>query len=289
MFNYLLYRIGQFIALHLPLRIAYKIAIFISDVHLMFARGDRRIVKANLKVIFPEKSDREISGMRLRIFRNFAKYLVDFFRFSKLDNEYIKRNVTIENMHYIDEALSQGKSVITVSAHLGNWELGAAVIALLGYPFWVVALPHKYKKANDFFNFQRESKGVQVIPLGKAVKQCLVILKENNILALVGDIDFSEKGIVIDFFGRPTVFPQGPAALSLKTGATIIPGFMLRNKDDSFTLRFEKPLIDTEVISHSDQDKALIGLTNEYRMIFEDYIRKYPDQWYMFRRFWKNH
>jgi len=285
MFNYILYRIGQFLALHLPLNLAYKIALFISDLHYLFATQDRRTTKENLQIIFPAKPDREIRWIRIKIFRNFAKYLVDFFRFSKLDTQYIKKNIKIENIHYVDEVLSKGKGAIIVTAHLGNWELGGVVIALLGYPFWVVALPHKYKKIDNFFNSQREIKGVKVIPLGKAVRQSLEVLEKNGALALVGDRDFSGKGILLDFFGRPTIFPPGPAALSLKTGAGIIPGFMFRNEDDTFTLKFEKPL---GFISTGDKDNDLIGLTTEYRDIFQDYIRKYPDQWYVFRRFWKN-
>jgi KDO2-lipid IV(A) lauroyltransferase len=254
-----------------------------SDVHYIFADKDRRAVRENLKVIFPEKSEREIKRIRIRMFRNFAKYLVDFFRFSKLDSEYIKRNIKIENIHYINEALSNGKGVITLTAHLGNWELGGVVIALLGYPFWAVALPHKYKKIDNFFNFQRQSKGVRVIPLGKAVRSCLNVLKENEIVALVGDRDFTEKGVAIDFFGRSTFFPEGPAAFSLKTGAIIVPGFMVRNEDDSFTLKMEKPL---GYIPTYDKDKDLIRLIERYKITIENYIRKYPDQWYMFRRFW---
>lgn len=285
MFNYILYRLGQFIALHLPLKPAYKIAVFISDLRYLFAAKDRKITKNNLRVIFPEKTDREIHRIRIRIFRNFAKYLVDFFRFSKLNAQYIRDNIKIENISYIDGALSKGKGAIIVSAHLGNWELGGVVVALLGYPFWAVALPHKYRKIDDFFNTQRGNKGMQVIPLGKAVKQSLAVLKENKVLALAGDRDFSEKGIVLDFFGRAAVFPQGPAALALKTEAMIIPGFMLRNKDDSFTLRFERPL---NFIPTGDKNSDLINLTSQYKKIFEKYIREFPDQWYVFRKFWKD-
>lgn len=283
MFNYILYRIGQFIALTLPLKIAYKIAIFFSDLHYIFADKDRWAVKENLKVIFPEKSDREIRKIRIRMFRNFAKYLVDFFRFSKLDVKYIKRNIQIENIHYLDEALSKGKGAIALSAHLGNWELGGVVVPLLEYPLWAVALPHKDWRVNNFFNFQRESKGLKVIPLGKAVRLCLNILKENKIVALVGDRDFTEKGVVLDFFGRPTFLPEGPAAFSLKTGAVIVPVFMVRNKDDTFTLRIEKPL---EFTPTDNKNNDLTELIIRYKTIIEDYIRKYPDQWYMFRKFW---
>lgn len=283
MLNYVLYRIGQFIALHLPLKITYRIATFCSDLHYMAANKDRKFVKENLKVIFPEKSNRDIRRIRIQMARNFAKYLVDFFRFEKLDVEYIKKNILIENVTYFDEAISKNKGVVVLSAHLGNWELGAVVVALLGYHFWVVALPHKEKKVNDFFNFQRESKGIKIIPLGKAARKSLDILRDNGLLALAGDRDFTGKGAIIDFFGKPAIFPEGPAALSLKTGASIVPGFMLRNPDDTFTLRIEKPL---EFTSTGDKNEDKKQLMKKYIKIFERYIRQYPDQWYMFKRFW---
>jgi lauroyl/myristoyl acyltransferase len=283
MYNYILYRIGQFIALNVPLKFGYMLAVFFSDLHYIFADKDRKAVKENLQAIFPEKSDREIRRIRIRMFRNFAKYLVDFFRFQKLDKEYIKKNIRIENIHYFDEAYAKGKGVIVLTAHLGNWELGGVVVSLSGYPFWVVALPHKDKRVNIFFNSQRESKGIKVIPLGKAVRTCLNVLKENRLLALAGDRDFTEKGIVLDFFGKPAFFPEGPAAFSLKTGSIIVPGFMLRNKDDSFTLTIEKPI---EFNPTGAKNKDLRELMERYIAIFEDYIRRYPDQWYMFRRFW---
>lgn len=283
MLNYVLYRIGQFIALHLPLKITYRIATFCSDLHYLVANKDRKYVKENLRVIFPEKSNREIRRIRIRMARNFAKYLVDFFRFEKLDVEYIKKNIRIENVTYFDEAISKNKGVVVLSAHLGNWELGAVVVALLGYHFWVVALPHKEKKVNDFFNFQRESKGIKIIPLGKAARKSLDILRDNGLLALAGDRDFTGKGAIIDFFGKPAIFPEGPAALSLKTGASIVPGFMLRNPDDTFTLRIEKPL---EFTSTGDKNEDKKQLMKKYIKIFEQYIRQYPDQWYMFKRFW---
>jgi KDO2-lipid IV(A) lauroyltransferase len=102
-------------------------------------------------------------------------------------------------------------------------------------------------------------------------------------VALVGDRDFSGKGLIIDFFGRPTHFPEGPAALSLMTGASIVPGFMLRNPDDSFTLRMEKPV---EFTPSGDKAKDLEDLIGVYKNIIQDYIRKYPEQWYIFRKFW---
>jgi KDO2-lipid IV(A) lauroyltransferase len=283
MFNYLIYRLGQFLALKLPLKVTYRVASFLADTHYFFCFRDRRLVRENLKAIFPEKPAREIRKICIRVFRNFAKYLVDFFRFEKLDREYIEENIRIEGIGYFDQALARGKGAIALTAHLGNWELGGVVIALLGYPFWAVALPHKHKKVDDFFNFQRQRKGVKVMPLGRAVRQCLAVLKKNEIVALVGDRDFTEKGLILDFFGKPAFFPEGAAAFALQTGAAVVPGFMLRNPDDSFTLKIEKPL---EYTVCGDKEKDLAALINQFKNIFEQYIREYPDQWYMFRRFW---
>lgn len=283
MLNYYLYRLGQFIALTFPLRFVYGFAVFLADLHCFFAFRDRRFVRANLRVIFPDKSAGEINKISRMVFRNFAKYLVDFFRFEKLDLQYIKKNIKLENMHHFDDALSKGKGVIVLSAHLGNWELGGVAIAQLEYPFWVVALPHKNKKVNAFFDAQRNRKGVNVIAMGKAVRSCIFEFRKNHMVALVGDRDFNEKGIVLDFFGKPMHFPEGPAALSLMTGAPIVPGFMLRNADDSFTLRIEKPI---EFSPSGDKVKDLAGLITVYKKVMEDYIRKYPEQWYVFRKFW---
>lgn len=284
MFNYLLYRIGQFIALSLPLKIAYKIAIFISDLRYLVAWEDKRVVRENLKAIFPQKTDKEIKRMRLAMFRNFAKYLVDFFCFTKLDKEWIEKKIKMKNIRYLDEALAEGKGVIILSAHIGNWELGGAALSLLGYKLWAVVLPHQHRKVDLFFNRQRESKKLRVIPLGNSLKKCFDVFKKNHILALVADRDFSKGGgIRVDFFGKPTYLPKGPAVFSLKTGAPIIPGFIVRNNDDTFTLEFLKPI---EVVPLKEFDSSLRELVQRYKLIIEDYIRSYPQQWFMFRRFW---
>jgi len=279
MFNYHLYRIGQFIALAVPLKLAYKIAALFSDVHYVFADKDRAEVIANLKAIFPEKNKKELFKIRIQIFRNFAKYLVDFFRFEELNKEYIKRKIKIENIHYLDNELKKGKGVVILSAHIGNWELGGVVFALLGYPLWAVALAHKSNKVNSFFNAQRESKGLQVITFGKAARACIRLLQENKIVALVGDKDYSkEAGIVVDFFGKPSYLPKGPAAFALRNKSAIIPVFVLRNPDDTFTVKIEKPI--------DCASNTMEGITSQCTQAIERIVKKYPEQWYMFKKFW---
>ncbi len=93
MFNYLLYRAGQFIALYLPLKIGYALAVSLARAQCFFSVADRRAVKNNLRAIFPDYPESTIRRLSVGTFENFAKYLVDFFRFQILDKEYVARNV----------------------------------------------------------------------------------------------------------------------------------------------------------------------------------------------------
>ncbi len=283
MFNYFLYRLGQHVALALPLRVGYALATCISDLRAYVAKEDRVNVQANLRAIFPDKSDLEVARIQKRMFRNFARYLVDFFRFPLISKEYAEHGAVIVNRHYVDSALRTGKGAVLLTAHLGNWELGGAVMALLGYPICAVALPHRAENINTFFNRQRISKGLTIFSLGHAARLCLSALQHNKLLALLGDRDFTEKGAVVDFFGRPTHLPLGPAHFSLKTGAPIIPVFTYRDRAGTFYVHAEEPIVP---VSAGMKENDAIALINRYVGIIERYIRNYPDQWYMFRRFW---
>lgn len=283
MINYIIYKIGEFLALNLPLRIAYKVAVFLSDLHSLFAKQDRVNVTANLKAIFPNKDISEIKSIRRRMFRNFAKYLVDFFRSPLLNIENLHKTIKIKNLHYIEQELTKGKGIILLSAHLGNWELGAIAIALSGFKIGIVVLPHSHKMVDNFFNSRREEKGIKIIVLGKAVRGCLDLLRDNKLIALVGDRTFNDTGFLTDFFGLPTYLPKGPVVFSQQTKAPIIPAFVYRNSVGMLNLVFEKP-IKHESCSNKRSDSE--ELLSKSKVIMEDYIKRYPDQWFMFRRFW---
>lgn len=278
-----MYKTAQSLALSLPLRAGYAIAAFIANLQYLFSSKDRRIVSGNLRAIFPSKTESEIRGLTRQVFVNFAKYLTDFLRFERLDRKFIDENVKVVGRENLDGALRKGKGVITVTAHLGNYEFGGVVISLLGYKFNVVALSHKEKKVNDLFVGQRTRAGINVIPLGSALKKCYEALKRGEVLALVGDRDFSPNGVNAKFFGKEALLPRGPAAFYLKTGAQIVPGFLIRMPDDTFELRFERA-ISCDITGDEAVDEKRV--TELCLKVIEDYVRRYPSQWYMFRRFW---
>ncbi len=227
----------------------------------------------------PGSEQKHIHSYAKEVFINFGKYLVEFFRLHLLKKEDLDRKVKIPRLEYVDEALKNGKGAIILSAHIGNWELGGVFMALLGYPMIFVALPHGHEKVNSFFNQQREKRGVIVVPsLGVALRRIYEALKNNKLVALVGDRDFASGGRKMPFLGLEKIIPRGAAALSMRTGAPIIPAFVIRQPDNTHVLEFLKP-----IASNGSEDDIIA----EYTKVIEEKIRQYPSQWLMFREFWK--
>ena len=262
---------------------SYRFAIFVSDLHYFFSFRDRRAVRNNFRFILPEKSDVEWNVRE--VFRNFGRYLVEFFRMAnEIDERFIQERVVAENLHYIDEALQKGKGAILLSGHIGNWELGGVLLSLLGYPSVAIALPHKERPVNNLFNKQREARGLIIVPPQSATRRCLSILSQNKIIAVVADRAFGPNGIVLDFLGKKSLFPKGPAIFSAKTGAPIIPVFLVRTGEGRFRIIVHKP-IDPGVANGNGRidEEILENIIKKYIKIVQQMILAYPDQWLMFR------
>ncbi len=285
MFKYFIYKFGQFCVNQLSLKACYRIAMFLSDLQCFFSPRDRRAVKNNLKAVL--NLDDDVSVLAKEVFRNFGKYLVEFFRMARnIDEQFIKQNVKLNNFDIVDKILQKGKGAIFLSAHIGNWELGAVLLSMLGYPLVAIALPHKERPVNELFNKQRESKGVKVVQTNSAVRTSIEALRSNKCIAVLADRDFTANGEVLNFLGRETLIPKGAAIFSSKTGAPIIPVFLIRNEDNTFTFVAEEPIYPTKESEDEVDREALLTIMKKYTTVIEKKIREYPTQWLMFRPFW---
>ncbi len=289
MFKYYLYRLAYFLANRLSMALSYRIAIFLSDLHYVFSFRDRRAVKSNLRKILPSvPSEERLSALTREVFRNFGKYLAEFLRMEKMvDEDFIAKKVKVENSGHVRQALDKGKGAIIVTAHIGNWEMGAVLLSVLGYPVIAIALPHKERPVNDLFNHQREVKGITVIPTSGAIRKCIEYLKENKVVAIVGDRDFSSKGggEVLDFLGHKALIPKGAAIFSQMTGAPVIPTFLVREDDYTFCLSMGDPIFPTKDAPASHERETILKIMSQYMAAIEEKIRQHPTQWLMFREF----
>ena len=280
MLEYLLYKFGEKLSVIVPWSVAYKMAALLARLQFLISKKDREAVINNLRVILPNESQPEIRRKAEKVFVNFSLYLVEFLRFSMIDRSYIDKHISVIGRENLENSLKSGKGVILLTAHLGNWELAGMALSLLGYQLMVIALDHKNKRINKFFKQRRQSKGIEVVSLGVSVKQCFKALRDNKVVAILGDRDFSNTGYSMDFLGRKKKIPRGPVALALRTGAPIIPLFITRDKTDHILMECLAPL---EISGETEE----LEIMKQYVKLIERKIYDDPTQWLMFREFWK--
>ena len=285
--NYYLYKVGEFFARILPYRLSYILVMFVCEMHFYFSQADRQAVENNLKVVLETE---DVPARQVReVFRNFGKYLLEFFTMTRrLRPSFIQSNVHIKNIEYLNEVLQKGKGGIIVSAHLGNWEMGGAILPLLGFPLSVVALAHKDPRVNALFNARREAFGAMVIQTDVAVRRVVEHLQRNRLVAILADRDFGTRGVLMDFLGRQTMVPKGAAFFSLKTGAPIIPIFFLRTGDGHFEIKIHPPIDPPHLEDGKITDHTATEYIQKYLTAIEYEIRRNSSQWLLFREFWQS-
>lgn len=282
--EYLQYRTADLLAHVLPRRWSYELGIRVAD-HL-YRRDDagRRAVQSNLRRIYEHQgirlTDDAVDQTARETFRNFGKYMVDFFRFTRISRLEIARLIRVIHPEYIGQAVSEGKGVLAVTAHLGNWEIGGALLSFFGYPLNVVVLPMKDKKTNALFQSRREQRGMRVIPLGRTVRGIYDALNRKEVVALLGDRDYSPHHHEVMFFGASACLPIGPAKLCWHTGAPIVPGFLVRQPDDTFLFRLHPPI--------STDGQGVDAIRDQVLRVLEWEIAQNPSQWFIFTPFWNN-
>lgn len=286
----LMYRLSMMFLKMGPRSFHYFLGRRFIDLWLFFCSRDLHIVQNNIKHIATQRSFSMSHKLAAKqTFYHFARYWVDFFSSRDLTLSQLNQWMRFEGFEYLDEALARGNGVIALTGHVGNWELGGLALGLKGYPVSAVALDHANSQINEMFIQQRESKGVKVIPLGGAARKCMKVLREKNMVALLGDriFDTREKGVRVKFFDGGMQVPRGPAMLSLKTGAPLVPCFILMQEDGGYVYRIYPP-IELTVDEDASDDEKMADLMQSYANLMESVVAKYPLQWFAFQNIWKD-
>ncbi len=268
------YKTAKFIVPKFPCH-AKRFLCFFASVKYFFSLPDQKRVIRNFKLV--QGSDFRFWRALFRgrqVLCGFVKYWADFIWFG-FDRNALLENVGIENKAFLEEAVEKGKGVILLTAHIGNWEAAGMRLGEEGFDMYAIALPHRDKRINDFFDSTRAMHNLKIIPTGSASK-CLRVLNGKRILALVGDWDFSGGKAVMPatFFGRRILMPAGPATFSLRKQCPIVPAFSVRNKDGSYVLKLSAP------IYPEGKTKEQIHQVCVSRI--EGAVSRYYAQWYMF-------
>ena len=293
MIKYYLFELLRFVVRVIPPRLVYALGAFLAESTYLFSLRSKRNLRANLIHVFnylgkdttTRRSRREIRILIRKNFRNFSYYLVDFFRFSRLNRKEIEALVEFSGTDNITAALQEGRGAIGVTAHLGNWELGGMVLSFLGFPVNAIALSHHNTRLNRLFVNQRALSGVNVIPVGQAALRSLRALKKNQLVLILGDRDVTERGIEITFFGSPSHIPRGTATLAVRADAGIFFGYFVRQSTHRYRAVFRPPLsVDQSMDRESREREIIHNLVKE----MEECIADNLDQWYCYDLIWSS-
>jgi lauroyl/myristoyl acyltransferase len=274
-----------FLTHHLPLKFCYWVASVVGDlVYICWRKGRRNVLDNMRHVLGPEVSEKEIRHTTRRSFRNYLKLLVDFARITRTDPATLEERLKGKGWENLDKAFQHGKGVILVASHMGSWDVAGLAIASRGYPVNAVSETLGNERMNRLGIEFRAKLGIELIPMEYALKRIFRALRRNEAVGLVTDRPLPpDEGTSVEFFGQRVAWPTGPAVLALRTGAKIITGYLARNADNDYIGEMYPPL-DFEVTG--DEDADVQSITQQIVRIQEDLIRRFPDQWYMFRRMW---
>ena len=233
---------------------------------------------------FPDLSSAEVHQLVQRMYGNLGMNIVDMFRLSRLTDVALDEKFELFGGEYIDKALEANKGALMLNAHLGSWEMLAALSPRLGYPLSVVAKDLKGPGVNDYFNSLRSQFGVKVIPAKNAARSCLRALRNNELIGFMLDQNMIDKeGVFVDFFGKPACTTPGLAILSMQSEAPVLPIFIHRTGRGLHQINVYPPV--PPPVSREKED--IRAATQEYTRIIEEEIRKYPDQWIWLHRRWR--
>lgn len=270
----------------LPRSWQYAISRRGADAYYLLDRHARENVIANLRgVLGPDASEALVRQEGRSVFRSFGMYLCEFFGYRSLGARFVDEHVLVEGRENLDAALGRGRGVIFCSAHYSNWELGATVVARLGYPITIVAQEHADPRTNELFVQQRRAAGVTVVPTQHGAKGALKALRRNQTVALMGDRPTGGPVIPVRFFGRRTCLPQGPWRIALTSGAALLPTFVYRRFSSNFTLHIGTPI---ELPHSGALRERMTALAQAWAERVEARLRADPGQWAVFYRVWED-
>ena len=266
-------------------RRAERIAHFFGKILFNVDRKHRKIALDNLTYAFGhEKQFQEIEEIARQVFINLVKIVFEIAWSLHLKESQFTEHFKIDGYHNIKNAYQKGRGVLALTAHFGNWELLTIIASMIKFPINIVVRPLDFKPLDHFIFNLRTRYGGKIIPKERSIHAIIKSLNRGEMVALLMDqnVDWYE-GVFVDFMGHRACTSKGLALFALKTEAPVVPVFMIREKSG---LRAEfGPEIVT--VKTGDRQKDIETNTQEYNRVIENFVRRYPGQWFWIHQRWK--
>ena len=268
----------------IPRQAALLICDMLGRLAAVFATRTRDTMVSNIRMAYgTDLPETDAEALARDVFRNIGRNAVDALRLRKIDSENVDSLVRFQGLDNLQAAFDEGRGVVAVSAHLGNFELLGACLALKGFPVTVVATGLYDERLDRLLRANRSLGGVNLVPRSHATSAVLRALRQGHVVGLLVDQDTRVPGVFVQFFGRPAHTPSGPTVIAGRSGAPIVPMAIRRLEDDTHEITVN-PAISVESRPSKDQ---VVAVTQRYTTELESFVRNSPAQWVWMHERWK--
>jgi Kdo2-lipid IVA lauroyltransferase/acyltransferase len=273
----------------LPRPVGVAIIRFLAICTYWLDSRHRHIAAVNLKIAFPDLTDRERRRIALRSFQNTGMNLLEISRMPSLRRDNIESFVTYDSCNGLNNytaACAKNKGILYLTGHFSAWELLPAAHALHGYPLSFITRPLDNAPLEKYLLRVRESTGNHVINKRNSARPILKNLNSGSTAGILMDHNTSlQEGIFVDFFGIPATTTTSVALFALRTDAPVLPGYLTPMRQGRYTIKFLPPI---EVTRTGDMARDLEINTARFNEVLEMIIREQPESWLWGHRRWKN-
>ena len=280
---YLLYLFAWKLIALLPENSAYKLADYVSDrIYKKNGKGIKRL-RGNYGRVMPEYSAQKLEELTKLGMRSYLRYWFDTFRLSKWSKNRIISTTEVIRENLLRDPIQSKQGCIVALPHAGNWDHAAAYFCSTGITLTAVVEKLKPEAIFKKFLAYRESIGIEAIShKEKTIPILTERLQAGKLIALVADRDMSRNGIEVNFFGKTSKMPSGPAILAIKTGAPLITAYV-GYTPSGIEIIFDETLKPTNSGSEEEQIKII---TQSMADNFAKRIKENPVDWHMLQRIW---
>jgi KDO2-lipid IV(A) lauroyltransferase len=248
----------------------------------------RRIVRRNLKFVYPEWPHERVKKVSQRVFQNLGITILEICQMTCFFRDDIINKVKIRGEEHLLNAMHNDKGAILISAHLGNWEIGLLYLVLhSNLPIVSVIKRLRNKLLNRWIHRLRTRFGNRIIDKDGALPEMVRVLRKGKILGIMIDQGIkSSLGVKITFFGKYIAATPAAALLAMRCKSPVIPIFCNRNDDGMLSINIEPPLI---LKKTDDLRTDLVTNTQIMTDAIEKAIRRYPEQWFWVHKRWRKY
>ena len=279
------------------LNILWKLGKFVGKIFYYFSRERKQFIQSELRLIFPQMQEDEITELVKKSFIDYFKVQLEDLHFPVLNKENIGHLITLEHRDILDKALQKGKGVIALHPHFGSYLLIMPGLGYNGYKVnQIAARGNPSAKVLDenptieaktglrWITYKHRLKNENHLPVDfitvNSLKKLFVKTKKNEIIAVSGTGRIGQAFAPVTLCGRQALLTTGPFRIALKTGAVLLPMFVVRKKNNSHRLAIE-PAIDIE----KDNQQDLAMAAQKFADYLTRYITEFPEQFGM--RLWR--